>query len=101
MPNRETRYSVLWESEPLFRGWLSASDRSDGSSRARCKWCSSDFSIGHGGKNDLYKHMQTVKHKDFEKAKVEAKSCADIFGKFLFEQIRWCHNIKVHSINFK
>lgn len=28
--------------------------------------------------------MKTVKHKDFEKAKVQAKSCADIFGKFFF-----------------
>lgn len=80
MPNRETKYSVVWESEPIFRGWLTASSRPDSATRAFCKWCASDFSVGHSGRSDVMKHMKSTKHKDFEKAKVEAKSCADIFG---------------------
>lgn len=83
MPSKETKYSVFWENDPMFRGWLTASKRPDGATRAKCKWCDSDFSIGHSGKSDLIKHMKSVKHKDFAKAKVEAKSCSDIFGKDL------------------
>ena len=35
---------------------------------ARCTFCSSDFSIAHGGKNDVVAHISTKKHKEAGKA---------------------------------
>ncbi len=35
---------------------------------AKCTFCSSDFSISHGGKSDCVGHISTNKHKDSAKA---------------------------------
>lgn len=63
MAPTNTKYSVLWESEPQFRGWLRKSDKKDGEYRAKCIWCNSDFSVANGGKYDVMKHMRTETHK--------------------------------------
>ena len=30
-----------------------------------CEFCRSDFSVGHGGKNDVKKHIATPKHREY------------------------------------
>lgn len=75
-----TKYSVLWENEPQYRGWLRKSDKKDGASRAKCLWCNSDFSVGIGGKYDVNKHMRTELHKEMANAKVKQKSVAESFA---------------------
>lgn len=82
MPKQETNYSKAWEKDDRFKEWIAESNRPDKYSRARCKWCNSDFSIGHGGVSDLIKHTTGKKHKDFEKARLTVKSVQPIFCEF-------------------
>lgn len=81
MASKNTKYSVVWESDPLFRGWLARSNRTDGATRARCIWCSSDFSVAHGGKNDVTKHMRSDQHKKIVTARAAQKPCTEYRGK--------------------
>lgn len=81
MPNL-TKYSKNWENLPDFRGWLT--QVKDNVSRARCSWCNADFSIAHGGKNDIVKHMRTKKHQEVVKSKLTTKPVIDCFGKFFY-----------------
>lgn len=84
MPGTNTKYSVLWETEPQFRGWLTRSDKKDGATRAKCIWCNSDFSVANGGKRDVMKHMKTDQHTKNANAKVAQKSVVEFRGeKFL------------------
>lgn len=39
-----------------------------------CNTCGGDFSIAHGGKNDITRHIQSMKHSDVVKARVQAAS---------------------------
>lgn len=78
-----TKYSILWESEPRFRGWLRKSDRKDGESRAKCIWCNYDFSVASGGKYDVNKHLRCEQHKKNANAKVTQKSVAEFCGENL------------------
>ena len=58
---RQVSYCKSWETEFPF---LSKSKK--GEHYARCKLCETDFSIAHGGKNDIDgkgKHITTNKHK--------------------------------------
>ena len=70
MPPTVTKYSVLWESEIQFRGWLRKSDKPDGATRAKCIWCNSDFSVASGGKYDVTRHMKSESHKKIAVNKV-------------------------------
>lgn len=73
-----TKYSKTWESEPGFEGWLS--QHKDDAQRAKCLWCKSDFSIAHGGQNDVKKHMNTKKHQGVIKLKLTTKPANEFFG---------------------
>lgn len=84
MSKVQTKYSVLWETEPQYKGWLRKSDKKDAESRAKCLWCNSDFSVASGGKNDVKRHLQSDKHTKNANAKVAQKSVVQFCGKKLF-----------------
>ena len=46
---------------------------------ARCLFCSSDFSITHGGKNDVTSHIKTKRHIEMDKAASASKSVNSFF----------------------
>lgn len=79
--SKNTKYSAVWESDPLFRGWLTRSDKSDGTTRAKCIWCNSHFSVSHGGKNDVTKHMKSDGHRKIAIARVAQKSFTEFLSK--------------------
>lgn len=77
-----TKYNKKWESLPQCQGWLSALKLSDGkesTERAKCSWCHSDFSIKHGGLNDVNSHERTKKHQEFVKVKMTTKPVVKCF----------------------
>ena len=55
------------------------SDRDDFT--ARCTICMSDFSIAHGGENDITKHMKTAKHKKATESSTTNKKMTSFFTK--------------------
>lgn len=79
----DTKYSILWQDDALFKSWLRKSDRPDGATRAKCIWCNSDFSVASGGKYDVKKHMNNAEHKKIANARLQQKSMADYSGIFL------------------
>lgn len=86
MPKQETTYSNAWENDDRYKHWVTESNSKDKVHRAKCKWCTTDFSIAHGGTNDLDKHASTIKHKGFQDARLTVPSVKSIFCEFfLFE----------------
>ena len=45
---------------------------------ARCTYCNSDFSVAHGGKNDVA-HINTKRHKEAGKASSSSKTVSSFF----------------------
>lgn len=80
MPPTSTKYSVLWESEQEFKGWLRKSDKKDWATRAKCIWCNADFSVANGGKHDVIKHLKSNTHKQIANARIGQKSIAEYSG---------------------
>ena len=52
---RECKYQQEWKTNRI-------SPSSRGNSYAHCEYCNADFNIGHGGLNDVKKHLATTKH---------------------------------------
>lgn len=73
-----TKYSNSWEQLPEFKQWLTAVG-SD-SSKAKCLWCNSEFSISHGGKNDVTAHSRRNKHVEILSSKITTPPVAKFFG---------------------
>lgn len=86
MPKQETNYSKLWENDDRYKHWIAESNSKDKVHRAKCKWCDTDFSIGHGGTHDLDKHANTTKHKGFQKARLTVPSVQSMFCEFFFAE---------------
>lgn len=51
-----------------------------GLQHAFCIVCSADFSINHGGMNDIQKHMNSKKHKAFSEIKDKARPISTFFS---------------------
>lgn len=74
---RATKYNPKWEKLVECQGWLSQlklRDDTYSEERAKCIWCDCDFSISHGGLNDVRKHANRKNHVDLMKAKMTTKS---------------------------
>lgn len=84
MPAGGTKYSKTWEQLPQCRGWLSRIVLKDGTEKARCSLCNSDFSVSNAGFTDVRKHFKSGTHVKLAEAKVSTKSIATLFGKFNF-----------------
>ena len=57
---RDCKYQLEWK-----QSGISQSKR--GPSFARCDVCNCDFSIAHGGANDVKRHLITAKHQEMGK----------------------------------
>ncbi|VDI01407.1 Hypothetical predicted protein [Mytilus galloprovincialis] len=64
LPKKKKRVAsckyLIWENDVKYRGWLSKSTL--GLSHAFCKVCNRDFTVDHGGLNDVSKHSSTALH---------------------------------------
>ena len=69
---RDCKFQAEWKSSGM-----SVSKR--GSSFAHCDVCSCDFSVAHGGVNDVKKHLATVKHQEYAKAASGHRSVSTFF----------------------
>jgi hypothetical protein len=67
-PKRKCLFSDLLKREYPFL----ISDETD-ANKMRCALCKSVFSISHGGRNDIEKHIRANKHKESLAAKSSSK----------------------------
>ena len=68
--NKES-YGVLWPCLGLSK---------KGEHMVHCSVCNSDFSCGHAGKNDFYRHIMSKQHKDLSKLKESNTSMKTFVG---------------------
>lgn len=87
MPAYDTSYSKTWEKDDRFKEWIAESKRPDKANRAVCRWCNSDFSIKHGGVNDVIKHAKAKKHTDFETARKKVPSVQTLFCELFLHRL--------------
>ncbi len=72
---------------------------------ARCTFCCSDFSVAHGGKNDVVTHISTKRHKESGKAIAATESVSsffrrDISSSTINAESLWIMFIAKHNMAF-
>lgn len=79
-PRKRKRYYSKFNAD-----WLKAFDflhrSKKGEQYAFCTFCHTDFSISHGGKNDIEKHRDTEKHRDSYKRRFQQSTLKTMFNK--------------------
>lgn len=79
MPNKKPKYACkfnkAWLKEYQFIQPVSTDNTS-----AHCTWCKSSFSVGAGGKNDITRHCESVKHKTYAKSIKKTSSLTSFFS---------------------
>lgn len=84
MPASGTKYSKSWEDLPQCKGWLSCLVLKDGTEKAKCSLCNSEFLVSYRGFKDVEAHINSKKHAKFVEAKFSTKSVDTFMGKFYF-----------------
>ena len=74
-PKRLCHFDDSWPKE--FKGIKKSSL---GDTFACCVLCNSDFSIGHGGQNDVTAHVKGKRHNDITKVAGSLKSVSSYFS---------------------
>ena len=69
---RECKYQNEWQSHGVLPS-------KKGLTFALCESCGADINIGHGGLNDVKKHLATAKHQDMLKATSSTVSLKKFF----------------------
>jgi hypothetical protein len=99
-PKRLCHFDDSWPKE--FKGIKKSSL---GDTFARCVLCNSDFSIGHGGRNDVTAHVKGKRHNDIATAAGSSKSVSSYFSqpasqKTISAEARWALFIAKHNVAF-
>jgi hypothetical protein len=92
MPRHSTKFRNEWKAEFSFIEAVTGED-----TKGRCKWCSSEFSISHGGKSDIKDHVKTLKHQNGKKNVVTHSKIPDLFEKHpseSYNQPKLCELLK-------
>lgn len=68
--------------------------------------CSSDFSVSHGGKNDVTTHVKGKHHRDMAKATSTSQSVASFFRPQVLKcvneaELRWSLFVAQHNLSFQ
>ncbi|XP_068225057.1 protein FAM200C-like [Palaemon carinicauda] len=71
------KYSVAFESDPIFKGWIKASTKGD--QYAYCIPCDNHLKLS-AGKTDLKRHAEKKKHKDAAKAVQNQRPINNMFN---------------------
>lgn len=72
---------------------------------ARCTLCLSDFTISHGGKNDVTTHVNGQRHKEAAKNANSSRSVTSFFNQYAPENVieaetRWSVFVAKHNLAF-
>lgn len=67
--------------ESYHEEWPCISKSRKGELHAFCTTCSRDFSVNHGGSNDVKRHIISATHKDLSKVRSTSQSIAGFFKK--------------------
>ena len=78
VPKKSKKYFCKWKPE-YTKDYVHFTASKRGASHAYCVLCKQDFSISHGGRNDLDKHKNTLSHCQAEKSTSDASSFKDFF----------------------
>ena len=78
MPKKSKKYFCKGKPE-YTKDYVHFTASKRGASHAYCVLCKQDFSISHGGRNDLDKHKNTLSHCQAEKSTSDASSFKDFF----------------------
>ena len=76
---RDCKYQQEWRSHGMSRS-------KKGSAFARCDCCGVDINIGHGGVNDVKKHLTTSKHQEMLTATSSSNSLRALFQQSSIEE---------------
>ena len=73
---------------------------------AHCSLCSSDFSVSHGGKNDVTTHVKGKRHRDMAMAASISQSVRSFFGPQVLKsvneaELRWSLFVAQHNLSFQ
>lgn len=73
---------------------------------AHCSFCSSDFSVSHGGRNDVTTHIKGKRHKEMGKAASTSQSVKSFFRPQLLKSVneaemRWSLFVAKHNLSFQ
>ena len=71
-PKRECKYQIEWRSHRVYPS-------RKGPTFAFCESCGVDINVGHGGLNDVRKHLATSKHQEMLKATSGTSSLKALF----------------------
>ena len=92
--------------EEYHKKWPCITASLKGEHFARCSLCSCDFSVGHGGSNDVHVHVKSVKHRAGEDDREGNQDIATFFrpkdngtirAEVLMVQFLTEHNIAVSA----
>lgn len=99
-PKRDCHFDKAWIQE--FQG-IGVSSK--GAGYARCTLCCSDFTINHGGRNDVTTHVKGKHHKEMATASSSSRSITSMFNPKVSEsaikaEALWAMFIAKHNIPF-
>ena len=77
--------------------WVMASDR--GKQQAYCKVCSKQFSVSHGGNDDVRRHGEGLKNGFKKKNHGFSAHCPAFFSQKLNMSVHWTRLIKNQDVN--
>ena len=99
-PKQQCHFDTAWTQE--FRGIKRSSK---GNTFACCIFSNSDFSISHGGRNDVTAHVNGKRHKDIIQSSSSSKPVASFFSQPVLQQtisaeVRWALFVAKHNLAF-
>ena len=72
---------------------------------ARCTLCAIDFSVSHGGRNDVTSHLKSKRHNDMSMAMASSTPITSLFQSQTSDQaieaeVRWATFVAKHNLPF-
>ena len=98
-PKRECSYQTEWKN-------CGVSTSRRGPNFAHCDYCGTEISIGHGGVNDVKKHLATTKHQEMVKHSSGNQSLRALFAQSPIEEsvtraeVLFANFVAEHNLSF-
>lgn len=79
MPPKKPKYASSYKAE-WSKKYVFIHPVEGDKTKVTCGWCKCQFSVSHGGINDVTSHMDTKKHRQNDKAINSSRSLASMFA---------------------